>query len=258
MRSACVRFVGTSVWFVGMVVAIVATGAGCSGSAGGKDGVMKYEVARVSGPMVIDAKWDKPAWQKIKPLEVKLYMGKEPEHQPRVQAKLAYDAANVYVIFRVEDNYVRAVAEKHQGPVCRDSCVEFFFTPGTDVAKGYFNLEMNCGGTMLLHFQTIPREGTPLTDAELARIEVAASQPRIVEPEIATPTVWTVEYRFPVDLIGKYLPAAPKPGKGVQWRANFYKCGDKTSHPHWLTWAKVERPRPDFHVPEDFGVLEFK
>jgi hypothetical protein len=48
-----------------------------------------------------------------------------------------------------------------------------------------------------------------------------------------------------------------RPATGVQWRANFYKCGDKTSHPHWLTWSVVDKPEPDFHRPEFFGILEF-
>jgi hypothetical protein len=137
--------------------------------------------------------------------------------------------------------------------------VEFFFTPGTDVTQGYFNLEMNCGGTMLLHFQTIPRKGQmALTEADLARIEVAATQPRIVDPEIAAPTTWTVEYRLPAEILRAYLPNAAGPAPGIKWRANFFKCGDDTSHPHWLTWNKIDRPRPDFHVPEGFGEIVFK
>jgi hypothetical protein len=49
-----------------------------------------------------------------------------------------------------------------------------------------------------------------------------------------------------------------KPGPGVTWRANFYKCADKTSHPHWLTWAHVNYPKPKFHLPEYFGRIEFE
>jgi len=219
---------------------------------------MRYEVARVAEPIRVDARWDKPAWRNIEPVELTHYMGDRPEHFPKVRAKLAYDQNNVYVIFRVEDQYVRAVTPRNQGPVCRDSCVEFFFSPGTDLSKGYFNVEMNCGGTMLLNFQVIPRKNMVLlAEEDLARIEVASSQPRIVEPEIVQPTVWTVEYRLPVDILERYS-SADKPAPGVEWRANFFKCADASSHPHWLTWAKVNRPRPDFHVPEDFGKLVFK
>ena len=224
----------------------------------GKEKPMTYQVQRVAQPIAIDGNWDKPAWAAIQPLDLTYYMGERPEHLPRVQAKLAYDDKAVYVIFRVEDKYVRAVAEKHQGMVCRDSCAEFFFTPGTDVKKGYFNLEMNCGGAMLLNFQTIPRQGTPIAPADIDSIQVKASMPRIVEPERVGQTVWTIEYRVPLDMLPKYMPEAVMPAPGVTWRANFFKCGDRTSHPHWLTWSYVERPRPDFHVPECFGTLEFK
>ncbi len=238
--------------------------AGCASSdrfkAGvpGKEQPMTYQIHRVAQPITIDADWEKAAWKAIQPLELTYYMGKKPEHLPRTQAKLGYDDEAIYVIFRVEDQYVRAVAANHQDPVCRDSCAEFFFTPGTDVKKGYFNLEMNCGGTMLLHFQTIPRKGTPLAPADIDRIDVRASMPRIVEPERVGPITWTIEYRFPLDILRKYMPEAVMPAPGVTWQANFFKCGDKTSRPHWLTWSYVERPKPDFHVPECFGALEFK
>ena len=49
-----------------------------------------------------------------------------------------------------------------------------------------------------------------------------------------------------------------KPGTGVSWRANFYKCADKTSHPHWLTWAEIDYPNPKFHLPDFFGRLDFE
>lgn len=220
---------------------------------------MVYNVKRVTTPIPIDANWDKPAWQNVAPLELTYYMGDKPEHMPTTQARVAYDDEAIYVIFRVEDRYVRAVATKHQDPVCRDSCVEFFFTPGPDVSKGYFNLEMNCGGIMLMHFQIVPREReASMTPEDFEQIEVAHSMPRQVEPEITAPTVWTVEYRLPLAILAPYFPDLVRPAPGVTWRANFYKCGDETSKPHWLTWSYVDRPQPDFHVPESFGTLRFE
>ena len=38
-------------------------------------------------------------------------------------------------------------------------------------------------------------------------------------------------------------------------RANFYKCGDKTAHPHYLSWSPIDTPKPDFHRPDFFGEL---
>ena len=186
-------------------------------------------------------------------------MGPRPEHFPRTQVRLAYDDRFLYAIFKVDDRYVRAVAPHHQGDICHDSCVEFFFTPGTDPAVGYFNLEMNCGGTMLFNYQLIPwKNMVTIKDSEVQQVETAHSMPRIVEPEITEPTTWTLEYRFPTELLARYCPSARTPGPGVTWRPDLYKCGDKTSHPHWLTWAPVNNPTPDFHRPQDFGTLIFE
>jgi len=224
-----------------------------------REPAMIYEVHRLTEPMTIDANWDKPFWQGIEPLTLGYHMGEMPAHLPKTQAKLLYDDEAIYVIFRVEDRYVRAVAERHQGLVCRDSCAEFFFAPGDDVSQGYFNLEMNCGGTMLYHFQVIPRKDqVHIKESDLARVVVAHTMPRTVEPEIAAPTTWVIEYRLPTDTLGDYHPNPVRPAPGVTWRANFFKCADATSHPHWLTWSFVDRPRPDFHVPEYFGTLRFK
>ncbi len=240
-------------------VAVLALG-GCSTArdAEGRTS-MTYDVQRLDRSMTIEAKWDAPPWAAAEPIELTHHMGKRPAHFPRTRAKVLYDDAAVYVTFRVEDRYVRAVAKRHQDSVCLDSCVEFFFTPGPDVSPGYFNLEMNCGGTMLFHWQVRPREGmVDVAGGDLARIEVAYTMPRTVDPQRDEPTTWTVAYRVPFEVVAKYCPGAERPGPGVRWRANFYKCADATSHPHWLTWAPVDHPSPDFHRPASFGTLVFK
>lgn len=221
---------------------------------------MKYRVTRAPQSVAFDSDWNGQFWQSSVPLELNHFMGQRPEHFPRVQARLMYDERAIYVIFRVDDRYVRAVARQHQDAVWRDSCVEFFFTPNADAGTGYFNLEMNCGGTMLLHCQRAPGEDVLLISAaDIAQIEVKHSLPKIVDPEITDETLWTVAYRFPLETLGRYFPAEVcQPDAGVTWRANLYKCADGSSHPHWLTWSPVEFERPDFHRPQSFGLLMFE
>lgn len=216
-----------------------------------------HHVPRISRPVRIDSNWDKAPWRGFTPLRLENYMGDLPEHRPGVEVKVAHDEESIYVIFKVDDQYVHCIVDEYQGPVYRDSCVEFFFTPSTDLSNGYFNLEVNCGGTALFHFQKEGGQRVRIPRSEFDKIELAASMPRIVDPEIQDPVTWTLEYRIPIAMLEQYTQVE-RPGSGVEWRANFYKIADRTSHPHWLTWSFVDHPTPRFHMPEYFGTLRFE
>lgn len=217
-----------------------------------------YNVTRISKPVEINGVWNKEPWNQIPAIHINKHMGKEPDHKPGVQAKLAYDQEAVYVIFQVQDKFVRCMIEEYQGPVSRDSCVEFFFTPGTDVTQGYFNLELNCGGTAVFKFQKVAKDGqTKIPKSEFDKIQLAHYLPGKVSPEIEGPVTWTIEYRLPINILSNYYDVK-KPAPGVEWKANFYKIASESSHPHWLTWAFVDNPNPKFHLPEFFGTLIFQ
>jgi hypothetical protein len=219
---------------------------------------LEYHVPELPEPIEIDGNWNKPAYEKIKPLVINQHMGEEPDHRPNVLAKLAWDDDALNIIFRVEDRYVRAVAKKYQDPVCLDSCVEFFFTPGSNLGFSYFNIEINCGGTTLFWWHPEGKKAIPVAAKDGDKVEVGHTLSKIVDPEIGEPTTWTLEYRLPFAVVQKYCSDASRPAPDVIWKANFYKCADATSHPHWLTWSFVDHPTPQFHLPRYFGTLTFE
>jgi len=222
---------------------------------------MRYTICRTSDLASPDADWARPEWQSAETLEITNFPWKDSGHRPRVQARALYDEQSLAIIFRVEDRYVRAVAERFQDSVCSDSCVEFFVAPLTG-SQAYFNFEVNCGGTMLVYRCPSPeeraqgRDNESVSDAEGATISMAATLPKIVEPELAEPTVWSVEYHVPFVLFDQYF-GAETPVSGTQWQGNFYKCGDQTSHPHWGSWAPVDTLSPSFHQPDFYQPLVF-
>ena len=135
-----------------------------------------YRVKRMKDNPTIDADWNKAAWKGVTPVTLEYYMGEEPAHQPKVQAKAAYDEDYLYLIWKVEDKYVLAKRTQHQEDVCRDSCVEFFFTPGGDPEKrGYFNLETNCTGVKLLGVHVAGSKDAQVTAQDFASIVTANS-----------------------------------------------------------------------------------
>jgi hypothetical protein len=217
----------------------------------------EYRVQKLNQTITIDANWDKPEWQNVNIIEFKNHMGELPSFVPSVQAKMMYDDENLYVIFNVHDRYVSCKTMHINGPVWEDSCVEFFFSPDEDLPERYFNLEINCGGTPLMHYNIIPRKEFIRLDVEdIKKIEIAHSMPRMVYPEITEPVVWTIEYKLPITMLQKYSKVT-YPEKGVRWKGNFYKIADKTSNPHYLTWTVVDNPVPDFHLPSFFGGIIF-
>jgi len=196
-------------------------------------------------------------WKPVPAGMLRYSMGNSLRPLPHVEFRIAYDADALYLFYEVEEYAVRAVARHHGDMVCGDSCVEFFFSPSADLSAGYFNLEMNCGGTALLEYRSADGSRIHKTTAqEFQGAEILTSLPRIVEPERKGPVVWTLTARIPFQVLQKIHPF-PTPEPGTLWRGNFFKCGDLTSRPHWLTWAKVNRPEPAFHVPEAFGKLIF-
>ncbi len=217
-----------------------------------------YHVKPITGLMVIDAKWNKATWAAIPSINITHIMGDKPHFMPETEAKLAYDQHHLYGIFQVKDRYVISEETKTNGPVSRDSCVEWFFAPNEDNPLQYFNIEINAGGTTLFHHVTVPRKEYLVIDEEdISKITVATSLPSVISPEITSDTTWTVEFKIPISLLEKYSKvSAPK--KGVEWRANFYKTANRNSNPHYITWNKVENPRPDFHLPQYFGKLIFE
>lgn len=217
-----------------------------------------YKVVKLNKPIKIDANWNKAQWKKIETIKIEKDMGKIPPFKPVVEAKMMYDDDNVYVIFRVQDRFVKSVVEEYNGNVSGDSCVEFFFSPDTNLPLKYFNLEINAGGTPLIFYVEKPWTGfVKLKTEEIKQIEIAHSLPSKVDPEIKEPVTWTIEYRVPLSMLRAYSKVS-SPASGVIWKANFYKTGSLTSNPNWITWSFVDKPRQDFHTPEYFGTLIFQ
>lgn len=176
--------------------------------------------------------------------------------RPKTTVHVLHDGRNLYLRFDVKDRYVFCRRRPFQGHVYRDSCVEFFVKP--KAKKGYFNFEINCGGQMLVYyihdFATLTF--TPLTKADVEPMTIKTKLKAPIVPEITRPTDWWLEATIPVSVMEKYVGRIGDLS-GQRWRANFQKCGNESSHPHWATWNDI-RPMKNFHQPEKFGELIFE
>lgn len=199
-----------------------------------------------------------PRWEALPRLAVASYHAKSGAHRPLVQVQLGHSGGHLHLRFSLQDRYVLARTTARQGMVCNDSCVEFFFEPVPGL--GYFNLEMNAIGTPLCYHITDARRVPggfavfeKLRDDELAQIAIASTLPRPIIDEVAEPLDWALCARIPLAPFAKRLGRAlPVPGG---WRANFLKCADHCSQPHWASWSPIGE-QLNFHQPDRFGTLE--
>jgi len=124
------------------------------------------------------------------------------------------------------------VRTEYGSEVWKDSCVEFFVEP--KAGRGYFNFEFNCGGAFLVN-QIVDPTRTPdgfknftrLPKTIAGQVEVRASLPHLVEPEIAQPTNWTLEFHIPFGVFEKYLGPLGEVA-GQSWRGIFLNVRKKT------------------------------
>lgn len=73
-------------------------------------------------------------------------------YKPLVQFTIAHNVNKLYVKYYVTEKNIRATVTHTNGPVYQDSCVEFFV--GFD-DTGYYNLEVNCIGSMLMGYRQV-------------------------------------------------------------------------------------------------------
>ncbi len=217
-----------------------------------------YVIRRIDSELLPDCNKHKAVWQTCPPAQIDCDNTWEMTFIPKTAVKLCYDDSYLYLLYTVRDKFVRCLTNHLNGEVWKDACVEFFFSPGMNPPGGYFNLEVNCGGTICMGYQKTPR-GTSIliTQEDAQKIKICHSLPPVIEQEIAHPIGWTIEIGLPFNILDHYANVKP-PHSGVAWKANFYKCAENNSHPHWLSWKQIDSPTPDFHLPEFFGEVKFE
>ena len=193
-----------------------------------------YTIVRTEG---------KPGWERVPVLTLDSILW-EPDAGVRATAQFCHDAESLYVRLRAAEEDIRAEYTAPLSPVHRDSCLEFFFMP--EGGDRYFNFEINPNGCLHIGFGHGRHDSTVLYRRDAAELFAIRTQ--------RTPDGWEAAYRIPLAFLRLFYPEFLFEGV---LRANVYKCGDDTPHPHYLAWNPVLTETPDFHRPEYFGKMVF-
>ena len=171
-------------------------------------------------------------------------------YHPDASFAIARSKTHIAILYHVRCLDLRALALEDNGPVWEDSCCEFFASDPEDGT--YYNFEMNCIGTLLGAKRASRTDCTHYPAeklSEVVRHSTLGKKQRDLSGKIFG---WSAGMVIPLEMIGIDPSRLPS-----SIRANFYKCADRTAHPHFLAWNRVETPDPDFHRPEFFGELLF-
>jgi len=173
-------------------------------------------------------------------------------YQPKVSFRIGHIKNEIWLKYDVNEKHILAQETHTNGAVHKDSCVEFFVSLD---GKNYYNLETNCIGTV--HLAHGPaRSNRKFVDPEIIKkIAIESSLGNQPFEEKTGNFEWEMMIRFPVEC---FAFDQIKSLNGMKATANFYKCGDDTSEPHYITWNPVKTENPDYHRPEYFGKIYFE
>ncbi len=198
-------------------------------------------------------------------IDIAHYHPNSSDHRPGVTVQLHHDQRNIHLHFTVhDDRYIVAKRTALQDPVYRDACVEMFIQPvrPDGSTHGYCNFEFSATGAMLSYHIFDHRRApggfvgfTKLSHELAKQVRVTPSLKRLIEVEEPGPMSWSIDAVVPVSVLEACVGPLGNLG-GQRWRANFQKCADDSSHPHWATWSPIGEVL-EFHAPEKFGEIEF-
>lgn len=168
-------------------------------------------------------------------------------YAPQTGFRIFHSSEYLHLRFEVEEQYTQALVQEDNGRVWTDSCVEFFLSLDE---RGYYNFETSCIGRMLLGFRK--EKPNPVYGSKEVMQLVERTPSLGTEPfaERQGDNRWQLTLKIPTAALFCHTVER---WDGLRFRANFYKCGDDLSRPHFLSWQPITTESPNFHLPAFFG-----
>jgi hypothetical protein len=215
----------------------------------------RYRCARAAQPFEIDGDLTKPAWAGAAEVALVRAVDGGPPRQATT-LRLLWDDQHLYAGFRVADDDIRATHTRRDAPLWEEEVVELFLDPWR-ARHLYVEIEVSPANVV---FDALivnrARDGELARDLDALRawhcrgLRTAARVDGVLNGGPVS-RGWDVEIAIPM----RQLAPQPPPALGGEWRFNAYRV-DRSSRGDELQ-AFSPTGRPDFHVPERFGLLEF-
>jgi len=221
--------------------------------------INRYHIVNNLKIINISIDWNSPNWRDVPVAEINTFHPNSSDHRPETLVKIQYNDHGIFLLYKVKDKYVRSLYTDYNSKVNEDSYVEWFIKPPE--SEGYYNFELNAGGTLHVNFIVDPERDSMgkrkdlrhIPEDHSKQITIISSLSRVVDPEITEEITWFLGLNIPFTFFELYT-SIKKINSSI-WQGNLYKCGDNTSHPHWASWNPIEKL--NFHQPVHFGEFVF-
>ncbi len=200
---------------------------------------MHYKIKKTN---VVDPDINSPEWNKAEIGYLSKQRWNEFFQPINTTFKILRGPQGISVLMHTDEKSLRAEQCEENSRVCDDSCMEFFFKPDP-WDTNYINFEFNPKGILFLSVGA-GRHGRNIIDNDRKIFNIQS---------VALDGSWTLKFYIPDLFLYNYFDKIADVCRG-----NFYKCGELTGHSHFISWSEVEVEKPDFHIPDFFGQLEFK
>ncbi|WP_438041301.1 DUF362 domain-containing protein [Sorangium sp. So ce128] len=192
--------------------------------------------------VVLDGKADDAAWSRAKAVQWDTDYAGKPTGFP-TRARFLWSKQGLHALFELASAGLNTDRSKPVGTerkgLYKEDCIELFLTPAPGSPRRYFEVEIGPFG----HFFDIAidrdarLEDTAWSSgATIATSQDAQARTAVIEALLAAPGI-----------VGALAPNARLP-------MNLYRMEGKDPR-HYLAWSPPRTSKPNFHVPEAFGVL---
>ena len=210
-----------------------------------------YLVKKISpGEMIIDGKGTNTLWQQANVLEDFSYPWRE-ETPPKTVFRALWDGDFLYLLYWAEDPDIFYKSEQMgEMDVVNSDRVEIFFKKD-DEMNPYYALELDALGRILdtegryyreVDFEWNWPEGQLIVKANTEKegywVEVSVSMSSLEE-------------------LGMWKKGQTYLNAGL-YRGEYTVDQGMEPSVKWISWIKPDSPKPDFHIPSSFGVLNLE
>ena len=172
---------------------------------------------------------------------------------PETEFRAFHTGDKFYIRFDVKEDVTFARVAEDNGDVWTDSSCELYLSlDGTS----YYTIEMNCIGYMLDGYYSKPgvtsiRAGEEIL-SQVGRITTLGTEAfGIHEGDLE----WSLTMILPTSVFHQH---DIKSWDGLKITGNLYKNGNRPENPHFISWQPVPLPKPCYHCPQYFKVIEFE